>query len=160
MHFQTQNGVTKGHSGQKGGGEGGRDEFRTYRMAFPEKAEPRTCPFEGCSGRAAAHMDMLVHLWNRPICTTVVVLEEGTPPLTHVYPCVTFCCRCGLEIDSTSTQHITRKGRSVSDGVWRQRRKGQKTQGRSAPMFTPLIWYRLSSTWGEYYWQRMLTGKQ
>ena len=37
-HQQTQNGVTKGGSGQEGDGEGAGNDPRTYKMAFPEKA--------------------------------------------------------------------------------------------------------------------------
>ena len=51
--------------GQEGDIEGGGRNLRTYRMVFPEKAGPRTCPFEGCSGRAVTWTAMRVHFCNR-----------------------------------------------------------------------------------------------
>ena len=41
---QTQHGVAKGGLGQEGDEEGGGDNPRTFRMAFPKKSGPMPCP--------------------------------------------------------------------------------------------------------------------
>ena len=58
---------------------GGNDP-RTYILAFPTRAGPRTCPVEVRSGRVSTRMAMKVHLWNWHISDTVVILEEGKLP--------------------------------------------------------------------------------
>ena len=72
---QTQHGVAKGGLGLEGDEAARGDNTRTYRMAFPEKAGPRTCPVEGCSVRALTHMAMMVHLWHWHVRYTVAILE-------------------------------------------------------------------------------------
>ena len=61
LHQQTHNRVAKGGLGKDGDGEGGGDDPRKFRMAFPDKAGPRPFPFEGCSRHAVAWTDMQVH---------------------------------------------------------------------------------------------------
>ena len=73
VHRQNQHSVEKLSLGQEGNKEAGREEPRTYRMAFPEKAGPRPFPVEGCSGRG-------VYFWNRHVRDTVVILEEVNSP--------------------------------------------------------------------------------
>ena len=67
----------------KGGlvSEGGRvkrsdrgNDPRTYRIAFPAQVVPRPCPFEGGSVRLSTLTEMMVHLWNRHVRDTVVIL--------------------------------------------------------------------------------------
>ena len=41
---------------------------------------PRHCPVEGCSGYSATQTVMIVHLWNRDVQDTVVILEDGNLP--------------------------------------------------------------------------------
>ena len=53
-----------------------------YRIAFPTKARPRSCPVEGCSGQAVTQTDMRIHFWNRHILDTVLILDEGN--LSHI----------------------------------------------------------------------------
>ena len=79
-HRQTQQGVANWGLGQEGDEEGGGDDPRTSRMAFPTNAVPRPCPVEGCSGRAATRTAMRVHFWHRHVWDTVVILEEGNLP--------------------------------------------------------------------------------
>ena len=50
------------------------NKTRTFRMAFPEKAGPRPCPVEGCSVQAETRTYMRMHLWNRHVRKTVVIL--------------------------------------------------------------------------------------
>ena len=80
MHRQTQHGVAKGVPGQEGDGEGGGDDPREYMTAFPAKAGPRPCPFEGCIVRVATRMTMRMHFWHRHVQETVVILEEVNLP--------------------------------------------------------------------------------
>ena len=80
-HCQTQPGVAKGRLGQEGDKAAGGDNPRTYRMAFPEKAGPRPCPVEGCSGQVSTQTTIRVHFWHRHVRDTVVILEEGN--LSH-----------------------------------------------------------------------------
>ena len=80
-HQQTQHVVAKGGLGQEGYEEAGGDEPRTYMMAFPENAGPRSFPVEGCSDQVLTRTAIRVHLWNRHVWETVVILEEGN--LTH-----------------------------------------------------------------------------
>ena len=49
-----------------------------FRMAFPAKGGPQSCPVEECPGRAATRMATRVHfLLHRHVLDTVVILEEG-----------------------------------------------------------------------------------
>ena len=79
-HRQTQHGVEKWGLGTEDDEASGGDKNRTYRMAFPDKAGPRTCPVEGCNGRALMRTEMRVHFWHRNVRDTVVILEEGNLP--------------------------------------------------------------------------------
>ena len=65
------------------------EEKRTYRMAFPDKGGPRSCPVEGCPGRAAMRTAMRVHFLHRHVWYTVVILEEVNLP----HP---WCPRCKI----------------------------------------------------------------
>ena len=58
VHLQTQHSVVKRSSWQVGDEEGGGDDTRTYRMAFPAKSGPRPCPVEGFSGLVETRMAM------------------------------------------------------------------------------------------------------
>ena len=56
--------------------DGGSNDPRTYKMAFPMRAGPTPCPVEGCSGRALTRTATRVKFWNRHVRDTVVILEE------------------------------------------------------------------------------------
>ena len=56
------------------------DGPRTYRMAFPAKGCPRSCPVEGCPGRAATRTAMRVYFLRRNVLDTMVILEERNLP--------------------------------------------------------------------------------
>ena len=80
-HRQTQHGVAKGRLGSEGDeADGGGDDPRTYKMAFPVRVGPRPFPVKGCSGRASTWMMMRVQFWHRHVRDTVVILEEGNFP--------------------------------------------------------------------------------
>ena len=54
-----------------------REYPRTYRMAFPAKGGPRSCPVEGFPGRAATRTVMRVNFLQLHVLDTVVILKEG-----------------------------------------------------------------------------------
>ena len=53
---------------------------RTYMMAFPVKAGPRSSPVEECSGQSATQTVIMVHFWYRHVRDTIVIMEEGNLP--------------------------------------------------------------------------------
>ena len=65
------------------------DRPRTYRMDFPAKGGPRSCPVDGCLGRAATRTEMRVHLLQQHVLETVAIMEEGNP--LHLW-----CTRCDM----------------------------------------------------------------
>ena len=75
-HRQYQHGVDKGGLVPEKDDSDGGDEPRKYRMAFPAKAGPRSCPVKGCSGQALTRTAMRVQLWHRHVRDPVVILEE------------------------------------------------------------------------------------
>ena len=80
-HRQTKHGVYKGGLGSEGDEvDGGNNEPRNYRMAFPTRAGPRPCPVEECSGQNSIRTEMKVHFWYRHARDTVVIMEEGNLP--------------------------------------------------------------------------------
>ena len=60
-----------------------------YCMALPAKEVPRSCPVEGCTGRAATRTAIRVHFLHRHGLDTMVILEEGNLP--HLR-----CPRCNM----------------------------------------------------------------
>ena len=80
-HRQTQHGVAKWRLGLDGDEvDGGGNNTRTYKMAFPARAGPRPYPVEECSGPASTRTAMRVHFWYRHVRDTVAILEEGNLP--------------------------------------------------------------------------------
>ena len=69
-HSQTQHGVAKGGLGQEGNEEARGNNPRTYRIRFPVKSVPRSCPLEGCIGWVSTWTVMRAHLWHRHIRDT------------------------------------------------------------------------------------------
>ena len=53
---------------------------RTYRMAFPTKGGPRSCPVKGCLGRVGTQTVMRMHFCSRHVRDIVIILEEGNLP--------------------------------------------------------------------------------
>ena len=64
-------------------------ERHTYRMAFPTKGGPRSCPVEGCPGQAGTRTAMWMHFFNRHVQDIVIILEEGNLPHPR-------CRRCDM----------------------------------------------------------------
>ena len=62
---------------------------QTFRMTFPSKGVPWSCPVEGCPGGAAIRTAMPVHFLYRHVLDTVVVLEEVNLPHPG-------CTRCNI----------------------------------------------------------------
>ena len=64
------------------------DRQQKIRMAFRDKGVPRSCPVEGCPGRAATRTAMWVHFLQRNVLDTAVILKEeksstyGAPDVT------------------------------------------------------------------------------
>ena len=84
-HLQTQHKLVKGRLGQEDDEADGGNEPRNYKMVFPKKARPRTCPVKGCSGQALTWTAMTVKFWHRQVRYTVVVLGGGQPPPPTVH---------------------------------------------------------------------------
>ena len=59
-------------------------------MHFPTGSR-RQCPVEGCPGVSETRAAMRVHFVHRHVHDTVVILEEGKPPLPR-------CPRCDLQV--------------------------------------------------------------
>ena len=56
------------------------EEPRTYQMAFLAKGGPRSCPVEGCPGRASKRTVMLVLFLHWLVLDTVIILEDENLP--------------------------------------------------------------------------------
>ena len=78
-HLMTQHGrvAEKQRSWRTPAGGGGP---RTFQMVFPAKGGLRSCPVEGCLGRAATRTAMRVHFLQRQFLDTVFIMEEGNLP--------------------------------------------------------------------------------
>ena len=63
---------------------------RTYKMNFP-RGSRQQCLVEGCPGVSATRAAMRVHFVHRHVHDTMVILEEGNPPLPR-------CPRCDLQV--------------------------------------------------------------
>ena len=64
---------------------------RTYRLAFPNKGGPRSCPVEDCTGRAGTQTAMRMHLCSRHVRDIVIILDEGNLPHPR-------CSRCNMMV--------------------------------------------------------------
>ena len=53
---------------------------QTYRLAFLAKGGPRSCPVEGCPGRAGTRTAMRIHFYNRHVRDVVIHLGGGKYP--------------------------------------------------------------------------------
>ena len=62
-----------------------------YNMSFLAKGDRRRCPVERCPGVLATRTAMRMHFVHRHVHDTVVMLEEGNPPLPR-------CPRCDLQV--------------------------------------------------------------
>ena len=51
-----------------------------YRMAFLTKGRPRSCPVEGCTGRAGTRTAMRMNFYRRHVQDIVVIFEERNLP--------------------------------------------------------------------------------
>ena len=87
-HLMTQHGrvaETRQSSRNPAAGDGP----QTFRMIFPAKGGPRSCPVEGCPGRADTRTAIRVHFLQRHVLKTVVILEEVNLPHPR-------CARCDM----------------------------------------------------------------
>ena len=64
-------------------------EPQTYRMAFPTKGGPWSCPVEGCPCQAGTRTAMRMHFFKRHVRDIVIILEEGNLPHPR-------CPRCNM----------------------------------------------------------------
>ena len=64
-------------------------EPQTYRLDFPTKGGPQSCPVEGCPGQAGTRTAMQMHFCNRHVWDVVIILEEGNIPHPR-------CSRCDM----------------------------------------------------------------
>ena len=55
-------------------------DAKTYRLEFPTKGGPRSCPVEGCQGRSGTRTAMRMHFCSRHVRDIVIILEEGNLP--------------------------------------------------------------------------------
>ena len=55
-------------------------ETQIYRMAFPTKGGPWSCPVEGCPVRAGTRTATRMHFFNRNVRDIVIILEERNLP--------------------------------------------------------------------------------
>ena len=78
-HLMTQHGRAAGRRRQWSTPAEGRVP-QEYRISFPAKGGPRTCPVEGCLGKLTTRTAMRVHFVHRHVIETVVILEEGNSP--------------------------------------------------------------------------------
>ena len=60
---------------------------QTYRLAFPTKGGPRSCPVEGCPGRVRTRMAMRMRFCNLYVQDIVIILEEGNLPHPRYSQC-------------------------------------------------------------------------
>ena len=92
------------------------EEPRTYRMEFLAKGGPRSCPFEGCLGRATTRTAMQVHFLHRHVQETVVILEEGNLPHPRCP-----CCNKLLPWRTLNRRHLSTT--QCTRGAKRKRRR-------------------------------------
>ena len=80
----------------------------TYHMYFPSRVGMRDCPVGGEGGGEATRLSIIVHLLNRHIRDTVVILEEGKlphPRCPHCYILVPWAAMNGRH---TTTDHCAK----------------------------------------------------
>ena len=86
----------------------------TYRMAFPTKGGPRSCPAEGCPGRAGTRTATRMNFFNRHVRDILIILEEGNLPHPQCPP-----MRHAGTMEGSKQQapchHTVRKGRGTKE---------------------------------------------
>ena len=124
----------------------GREDPWTYRMEF-QKGGAKTCPVEGCPGRAGTRTAMRVHFWRRHVRDTVIILEEGSF-LTLDARTATCWCRGGPLMGATRIQQCVGAAQNGSGGGIQKRKSGRVQRGLSRP--TGDNWSRSPGllTWG------------
>ena len=76
VHLQTQHGKSTGRRRHWGTTPPVREPC-TYRMMFSTVGRPRNCPVEGCRVQTTTRTSIRVHLFQRHVRDTVIILEEG-----------------------------------------------------------------------------------
>ena len=115
-HRKTQHGVLKGVLGQVGNKEVGDNDPIIFRIAFPEKSGPRTCPVEEYSGLAVIGTAMRMKFWHRNFRDTVVILEEGNLPHPQ-------CPICDMMLPWRSLSRNSQRTAQCSNRADRKRRR-------------------------------------
>ena len=87
-----------------------------YKMNFPARDGRRQCPVEGCPGVSATRAAMRVHFVHRHVHNTVVILEEGNPPLPR-------CPRCDLQVSRKALNGRHLETSQCRKGIERKRRR-------------------------------------
>ena len=100
-------------------------EPQTYRMTFPTKGGPQSCPVEGCLGRAGKRTAMQMHFFNGHVRDIVIILEEGNLPHPR-------CSRCNMLVpwrDLNGRHHATAL---CKKGAERKRRRMAEAELRDS----------------------------
>ena len=98
---------------------------RTYRMDLPTKGGPRSCPVEGCPGRAGTRTEMRMYFCSWHVRDIMVILEEGKLPHPR-------CSRCNMLVlwrDLNRKHHDTAMCRK---GAERNRRRMAESELRES----------------------------
>ena len=87
-HWMTQHGQVKEERWSWEASATGGDA-QAYRLAFPTKGGPWSCPVEGSPGRSGTRTAMWIHFCSRHVRDIVIILEEGNLPHPR-------CSRCDM----------------------------------------------------------------
>lgn len=104
---------------------------RQYRVSFPRISTSRSCPVEGCTGKAVSHNALRRHFMFRHPEATIVILEEGTAPLPRCELCDMFVSHAALR-DGHQRTDICRRGAALK----RQRHAREDSRLASEVVFT------------------------
>ena len=91
-----------------------------YRVSFPEKGGPRTCPMERCPGKMTA---MRVHFVHRHVLDTVVMMEEGNFPHPR-------CAKCNMQVPQRALNRFHWGTMQCAKGAERKRQQLEETETR------------------------------
>ena len=144
-------GGAESYEGEKG------DKPITFRMTFPEKAVPRPCPVEGCSGQSATRTSIQIHSCHWHVRDSMVILEEGN--ILHPQcPLWKWWWHGGIWMGGIGALWNSRREMRERDGARNRRRRGRSYTGPSARMDAPWRLWHLSNTWGGWYQRRTMIG--
>ena len=84
-------------------------------MALPKNAGLRSCPVEGCSGRAVTRSYMRMHLLHWHVQDTMLILEEGNLPHPR-------CPLCDMLVTWRSLNESHKRTAQCKTGLERKQR--------------------------------------